>query len=379
MKTAVETTIPHSLDASVSELFEKALCQGIFSGAVAGYISRRDKKKKEKRWAFGTTDQSRKKKVTFETFFDLASLTKPLVTVLSLMALMEEKGFDIYTPLKRLTGRPLPAAIADIQVGQLMDHSSGLIAYRPYYEELITREDQQDRKRRIWDLILTEKLQYPPGSDHVYSDLGYILLGAIIEEVSGLPLQVFWLDRIIKPLKLSKKFTLNENCLVKEKDHFAATERCPWSGEMLSGWVHDENCRAIGGVAGHAGLFGTVDGVMQLCDHLVQQFRGDEVHPAYSNERLRLILTRRNGSTWACGFDTPSKRGSSSGNYFSEQSVGHLGFTGTSFWMDLSEGISVVLLTNRVHPTRKNEGIKTFRPIFHDTIMRYLLKLGRLK
>ena len=144
---------------------------------------------------------------------------------------------------------------------------------------------------------------------------------------------------------------------------------------MLSGVVHDENCRAVGGVAGHAGLFGTVEGVLELCNHLVRQLRGEETHPAYSNEKLRQLLTRHGESTWMYGFDTPSIKGSSSGMYFSDQSAGHLGFTGTSFWIDLARGISVVLLTNRVHPTRENYGIRKFRPLFHDIVMKALLKI----
>ncbi len=361
------------LDASIHRLFEKALYTGVFSGASAGFISHKEGKKEEKSWAFGTTDQSKEKKITLETFFDLASLTKPLVTVLSLLSLMEEKKFDMHTPLKRLTGRTIPSPIADIQLGQLMDHSSGLIAYRPFYKELITFKGHQERRKRIWDLIISEKLQYPTGFHHVYSDLGYILLGVLIEEISEMSLEVFWSERIIKPLNLQQKLKFYEKKSRKDRGSFAATERCPWSGKMLCGRVHDENCRAMGGVAGHAGLFGTVEGVLQLCDHLMLQFKGEEVHPAYANDKLRSILTRKRGATWTYGFDTPSKQGSSSGSYFSEQSVGHLGFTGTSFWMDLAEGISVVLLTNRVHPSRKNELIKTFRPVFHDTIMRFLL------
>lgn len=124
---------------------------------------------------------------------------------------------------------------------------------------------------------------------------------------------------------------------------------------MLCGEVHDENCRSMGGVAGHAGLFGTVEGVLSICSHLLRQWRGDEEHPNYSSNLLRDIFAYRSDSAWRYGFDTPSKINSSSGQLFSSLSVGHLGFTGTSFWIDLERGVAVVLLTNRVHPSRANE------------------------
>jgi len=368
MKSAIENTNM----APLTCLFEDALKKGIFPGAAAGYICRGDTKR-GKIWTFGTTDIFRKKRVLASTFFDLASLTKPLVTVLSLLAVMKEKNVDITTPLKGLMKRNLPSHMEDMQIGQLMNHSSGLPGHRPYFQELIMLAELGDRKERIINRIFEEKLEYPVGCKHLYSDLGYILLGRIVEDITGSTLDMFWSEKILKPLYLHKKFLFNPKNVIQDTDLFAATEKCPWSGVVLSGIVHDENCRAMGGVAGHAGLFGTIDGVLQLCDHLLRQFRGEEEHPAYSNEQLHNILSRHDNSTWTYGFDTPSTIGSSSGHFFSNQSVGHLGFTGTSFWIDLQEGISVVLLTNRVNPTRENEKIKFFRPAFHDTLMKLLL------
>ena len=130
----------------------------------------------------------------------------------------------------------------------------------------------------------------------------------------------------------------------------------------------------MGGVAGHAGLFGTVDGVLIFCRHLLRQWRGEEQHPNYSSVLVRRIFADNPGSSWRYGFDTPSKVNSSSGRFFSPRSVGHLGFTGTSFWIDLDRGIAVVLLTNRVHPQRSNEKIKDFRPRIHDALMESLLE-----
>jgi CubicO group peptidase (beta-lactamase class C family) len=133
----------------------------------------------------------------------------------------------------------------------------------------------------------------------------------------------------------------------------------------------------MGEVAGHAGLFGTVKGVLSITEHILGQWQGIKKHPNIENNDLKKALERKYAErTWTCGFDTPSKKGSTSGSYFSPESVGHLGYTGTSFWIDPIEDIVVVLLTNRVHPTRENKKIREFRPLFHDTVME---RVGELK
>jgi CubicO group peptidase (beta-lactamase class C family) len=127
----------------------------------------------------------------------------------------------------------------------------------------------------------------------------------------------------------------------------------------------------MNGVSGHAGLFGTVQGVLEMVVHILNRWRGREEHPLYSNTLLQKALTRQyNDQTWCLGFDTPSPTESSGGSYLSKESVGHLGFTGTSFWIDPEKDMVIVLLTNRVYPSRDNEKIKQFRPLLHDTVFR---------
>ncbi len=361
------------LNASLADLFQEAMQHGAFPGAGAGFLGDNKQGKEKKMWFFGYTDQSRENEVQSSTFYDLASLTKPLVTVLSLLVLVAEKRIDLDSRLDFLMRRRVPSDKQKMTLADLMAHSSGLPGYRQYFSELLKIPEVLARKERIVDLILSEELAYQMGSRHLYSDLGYILLGEIVEIVSQIPLDIFWTEKVLRPLGLQQKLIFHPTGKGIRSDQLAATEECPWSGKMLRGVVHDENCRAIGGVAGHAGLFGTLEGVLDLCGHLLRQWRGEERHPAYSAIDLRKIFRRRDPSTWCCGFDTPSKQGSSSGRYFSEKTVGHLGFTGTSFWIDLARGIAVVLLTNRVHPSRENEQIKRFRPLFHDTILKQLL------
>ena len=153
----------------------------------------------------------------------------------------------------------------------------------------------------------------------------------------------------------------------------APTEDCPWRKKVLCGEVHDDNAYAIGGVAGHAGLFSSARDIHQLLACLNRCLRGSDsfLPQALIQEFLSKDEAVKN-STYALGWDTPSENGSSSGKYFSSHSVGHLGFTGTSIWWDLEKNCHVVLLSNRVHPTRKNEKIREFRPYIHDLIMKTL-------
>ncbi|NVM22381.1 MAG: serine hydrolase, partial [Desulfobacterales bacterium] len=155
---------------------------------------------------------------------------------------------------------------------------------------------------------------------------------------------------------------------------YAATEDCPWRGKILDGEVHDDNAYAMGGVAGHAGLFGTAKDVYGILKELLNVYEGKPNSGLFHLDVVETFFQHRSDAgSWALGFDTPTRPDSSSGRHFSDQSIGHLGFTGTSFWMDLLRGIIVVLLTNRIHPSRQNEKIKAFRPLLHDSIMETIL------
>jgi CubicO group peptidase (beta-lactamase class C family) len=150
---------------------------------------------------------------------------------------------------------------------------------------------------------------------------------------------------------------------------FAATERCPWRDTIIEGVVHDENAYAVGGIEGHAGLFGTAKDVYRLLSVLLTDFYGQSESILFEKKLMQTFFIRAGSSGRPLGFDAPSSTGASCGQYFSKKSVGHLGFTGTSFWMDLDRGVIVILLTNRVHPSRDNVKIKAFRPQLHDVVM----------
>jgi len=292
-----------------------------------------------------------------------------------MLCLMEQNKVNWQTPLGGLLPYPVPVSYRKIRIGQLLSHSAGLPAYKPLYASFTPQEARSSKPKLMKDL-LSEQLQYRPGEKCIYSDLGYILLGEIIEHVSATPLDTFFRREITRPLRLESKIKFRPLSRIKKtKDlNIAATENCPWRHRILQGEAHDEHCWLMNGVAGHAGLFGSITGVLSLLEHILGLWQGREELSAFKRTLLQKALKRPYpNETWCMGFDTPSPSGSSAGKYLSGKSVGHLGYTGTSFWVDPTRDIVITLLTNRVHPSRANEQIKTFRPLFHDTIMEVLL------
>ncbi|MGD9009434.1 MAG: serine hydrolase, partial [Desulfobacteraceae bacterium] len=164
-------------------------------------------------------------------------------------------------------------------------------------------------------------------------------------------------------------FFVDRRSPAKKSGRFAATELCPWRGRLLKGRVHDDNAYAMGGIGGHAGLFSTAAAVFHVVQALLDVDAGSHRHSPFEKDCIQTFLKRQSLGRFALGFDTPSSEGSSAGRFFSRYSVGHLGYSGTSFWMDRQKAVIVVLLTNRVHPTRFNPGIKAFRPQLHDAVM----------
>ncbi len=306
-----------------------------------------------------------------KTIFDLASLTKPLATTLCLMKLMDKGQID----LDYLLTDVLPASMLydkrDLSLRQLLNHSAGFSDWKPFYLELV-KHPVDERKKLVRQWIMEEPLEYRPGAKCRYSDLGFIILEWIVEEISGHTLKQFVDDYFYRPLGL-KILYLNINRPSKGMAHktFAATENCPWRKRIIQGEVHDENAYALGGYSGHAGLFGDCKGIFQIVNVLREHFLGER-KDYFKQKTVESIFKRQKivqDSTWALGWDTPSSHDSSSGHFFSSNSVGHLGYTGTSVWFDLEKDIIVIFLTNRIHPTRTNQKLKLFRPILHDAIM----------
>jgi len=358
----------------IRNLMQNGVDDGVFPGGV---LLAAKQGRIEFLEAFGRARLTPERLMTTETVFDLASLTKPLATTVCMMVLVQEGR----VALDQTLGRSIPdfsdTDKKGITVGQLLCHTSGLPDYRPYYEAL-RKWLPSERKGEVRKMLLGEALIHEPGKACLYSDPGFMILEWLIEVVSEKPLDRFVQESVYDPLRLKDLFFIPLNG-AKHRDHrlYAATEHCPWRGKILEGEVHDDNAYTLGGVAGHAGLFGTAKDVYGLLRELLNAYLEESNTGVFHEDLVHSFFQRHSDvGTWALGFDTPTRPDSSSGQYFSDQSVGHLGFTGTSFWMDLEKGVIVILLTNRIHPTRENEKIRVFRPVVHDAVMNAIGRRG---
>jgi CubicO group peptidase (beta-lactamase class C family) len=353
---------------NAQNLMQSAVSDGVFPGGVL-MASRQGQVLIHQ--AFGVADLTTGVPVSTRTVFDLASLTKPLATTLAVLTLMEHDQLRLDHTLEDFMMLSRGTDKAEISIRHLLYHNSGLPDYRPYFKELDPADPTRNREL-ILGRILEEPLKYAIGEKVVYSDLGFILLRGVIETASGRRLDDIVREEIYLPMQLKDLFFVDpEN--PPPADGFASTENCPWRQGHIRGVVHDENAYAVGGVDGHAGLFGTAAAVHALLMEILGTYSQNRSHCVLNPELLRDFLDYGKETDRALGFDRPAVKGSASGYCFSRNSVGHLGFTGTSFWMDLDRSIIILLLTNRIHPSRDNEKIRNFRPILHDAIMATLL------
>ena len=305
------------------------------------------------------------------SYFDLASLTKVLATTLLAMIKVERAEMSLDQPLSQL----LPEYVAlypdmgKVTMEHLLTHTSGLPAWSPIYEKIRERfsgsmnginvETREAAFREFLDQIRPE---LPVGERIVYSDLGFLLLERLLssnfgEEIHGIYSRVPSLGLHFRPIGLSSVWSAMRHSV----ESTVMTEVCPWRGP-LQGQVHDDNAWSKGGVAGHAGIFGTLRDVLLWIEALFSE-------KWVSRKTLRQFADSRmdaSGNRRAIGFDLPAIDGlGSTGFSFSLNSIGHLGFTGTSIWMDLDSGDYAILLTNRVHPSRSDDRIRKLRREFH--------------
>jgi CubicO group peptidase (beta-lactamase class C family) len=299
--------------------------------------------------------------VITDTLYDLASLTKIVATTSMAMILVDEGRLDLDRPVQDfLPGFSGPGKEA-VTVRHLLTHSSGLEATAPLFKEIRGKAAYVERIQAL-DLV------YSPGSRSVYSDLGIILLGEVLEQAAGQPLEAFVRERVLDPLGM-RDTTFRPPAELRPR--IAPTEFDAWRGRLIQGEVHDENAFAMGGVAPHAGLFGTAGDLARFAQMMLNGGR-----PIISRETVELFTRKAGipGSDRALGWDTKSAEGSSAGTLFSPTSFGHTGFTGTSLWIDPERQIFLILLTNRVHPTRENNLIREVRPAIADAVIRALLE-----
>jgi CubicO group peptidase (beta-lactamase class C family) len=365
----------------VERLMEEAVASRVFPGAVL--LVNKDGQVVFQR-AFG--QRSLEPEVTpavEDTIYDVSSLTKPLATTTAFLLLVRDRKLNLDDRTTRIFHNFGVHGKIHVTFRHLLVHSSGLPAWRPYYKDVQKVERggrvnflaSQGAKEYVYDLIHREKLESEPGKAATYSDVGFMLLGNAIEAMASVTLDRYCQDKIFKPLGMRATSFIDLSLvrtrrLVPVTDMIAPTELCPWRKKILCGEVHDDNAYAMGGVTGHSGLFSSARDINVLVSKLRDCYQG--LDPFLPQALMREAFSRDRTipySTRTMGWDTPAPQGSQAGNRFSKTTIGHLGFTGTSVWLDLERSVHAILLSNRVHPRRDNDRIKDFRPILHDAVM----------
>jgi CubicO group peptidase (beta-lactamase class C family) len=344
------------IEHEIAAIVDDALRRGVGSGAA---VSVGDAGQEIARFTRGTTRKTPDfgAPVDDNTWFDVASLTKPMVTSACAMALVADRMLDLDAPIHSW----LPNAASTGTVRQLLGHGAGCAAHVEFFR-LLRSGIVADPRRELVQMAAQEPAS-APGVAAVYSDLGYIMLGGIIERAADAPLEHVFAQLVAEPLGLRAGYTPGGAAVATELDDRG----------LVEGRVHDENAYYGGGICGHAGLFATIGDVAA--------FAAAIVHTATGTPRGRFrtdVLTEfantsaAPGASWRLGWDTPSPTPgvSHAGDRWPRLgSIGHLGFTGTSLWLDLPHRRWVALLTNRVHPTRHGssaEDIKALRRAVND-------------
>lgn len=297
--------------------------------------------------------------VSIETLFDLASLTKVVATTAMAMILYERGTLDLEAPITTVVPEFLSTDSRrhEVTLRMLLGHSSGL----PAYEKLFLRTSSRDELLRA---AFSTELTSDPGTRAEYSDIGFIILGVALERLADEPLDSFCQREVFGPLSMAQT-TFNPAKSLRTKIAPTADDKT-FRHRIIQGEVQDENAYVLGCVAGHAGLFSTAADVARFAHTVL-----NGGHPVLRSQTVELF-TRRElsppGTSRALGWDTPSSP-SQSGKYFPPRSFGHLGYTGTSLWIDPERQLSVTLLTNRTWPDCQNQAIKQVRPAFHDAVV----------
>ncbi len=302
-------------------------------------------------------------------YYDFASLTKIVFAQQAMMQAFDQGRWALDDTVQDF----LPDwTHADTRIVELLTHTSGIAWWQPFYETVDQRHGWQ--QRRSW---LYAQLQVAPcerSGKAIYSDLGFMLLGFVLEALYDKSLLDIWLDlRAHSYAQGSLEFHL-DNLPRHAVQHYAATEQCPWRHKRLQGEVHDDNTWALGGLSTHAGLFGSIEDLAAFGLQLRASLRG--LDGATVRQPTAALFTRRaiapEAGDWALGFMLPAPQGASCGRHFSPQSVGHTGFTGTSLWYDPQRDLLVSILSNRVYGGRENKSFLALRPQIHDWLVESL-------
>ena len=368
----------------VSRILQKGVTDEVFPGAVllvglngrivfgeaAGYKSY----------------DSEKTAMQLDTVFDIASVSSILSTVTILMLMSESRRLSLDDKVTRYIQGFSVLGKSAVSVRHLLNHTSGLPYWHPFYEELL-RENSGARmgiltskgaRDYIINAISRMPLKYEPGTKQVYSDLNLILAGHLIEIVTGLSLDRATFHYVCHPLTLKSTSFVDISKIKRRgihpvKDLIAPTENCPWRKRVLCGEVHDDNAWAMGGVAGHSGIFSNALDLHSFAVELLRSYRGQSTF--LSSDTVGLFWKGSGHGVevgFRLGWDSPSRENNMLEAGLSSDAVGVSGFTGCSLWIDPSLGVDIILMSNRVHPSRSNKKIRNFRPLLHQAIIQAL-------
>jgi len=344
-------------------LIENAISDSAFPGTVL-LVGKNDEIIYEKAYGHFTYDPT-SPKVSVNSIFDLASVSKVVGTTTATMMLIDNGEMSLDDKVIKFLPEFNNNGKENITIRNLLIHNSGLAAFKKYYDVYSTAEE-------VINDIMNLTPEQEPGSKYVYSDLGMITLQKVIEKISRKTLDKFLEENLFIPLGMSSTIynpplELKDNCMPTEFDDF-------WRMRQLQGEVHDERAYMLNGVAGHAGIFSTANDLAKFLQMILQKgnYQGNQF---IKQETVELFIKKQsNQSSRGLGWDTKSPEGSSSGKYFDLSSYGHTGYTGTSVWTDPTKNLFVILLTNRVYPTRNNNKLSIVRPLIHDAIYQAVIQ-----
>jgi CubicO group peptidase (beta-lactamase class C family) len=315
-----------------------------------------------------------------DTVFDVASLTKAVVTSVLAMKEVQRGALALDEPVRQRLPEFDGPGREGVTLRQLLSHSSGLPAHRPFWKQVT---EAASERWSICQLAAREPLEYSPGSMSLYTDLGFILLGWMLERSSEARLDVLATRELFEPLRLSATMFVNladveARARLLAEHSVAATQRCPERNRVVLGEVDDLNAFVMGGISGHAGLFSAAADLSALASALTAAWKGSastSTGTLVEREVIREFWSPAGvpASTWRLGWDGPAARDSQAGARLSRTAVGHLGFTGCSLWIDPERETWIVLLSNRVHPeVPKHARFRGFRPMIHDAALEAL-------
>lgn len=381
-----ESAVNTGAFSELSLLLDDAVRDGVFPGAVA-LIGLNEQIIYCKAFGYHYDENYRQTStalVSVGTVYDIGSLTSAIVTSTLVMKLVEDGKIKLEDRISRYIQSFGVSGKSAITVAQVLSHTAGLPAQTAFYEELIREHagarmgilTSRGAKEYVYNALNRLSLKYTPGTKQLYSEVGFILLGELVEVLTGLSLDRACCRYITQPLGLKSTSFIDLSLIRRRgihpvRDIIAPTEDCTWRKRVLCGEVQDDNAWAMGGISGHAGLFTTVHDLHAFSAAVISSCRG--ANRFLKRDTLRLFWRGPDASWeegWRFGWEVPSRDNGLNECGFSQRAVGQCGSTGCSLWLEPERGLDIILLSNRVHPSRHNKKIRAFRNSLHSAALR---------